>query len=356
VYAVHTQAQAQPRIVPFDFGTLTIPDGVYSMDWYKKDLLSLQKIEYLGRFQEYEHYLLVTQRNVYQGLLDGQGNFTLIEATGITGPLEEITFAQCTEDASTVLIGGITQLNRAFLGQLYLLPGSEKKLPNFSGITYQYVQNLAEQYTRRPQKMVLWGEDIFLLTAQGEVELYEKQSGTFNFAGFLGLEETILDMELLGNVLCILTNTKAYSLDLRNRNVGVSLQTHFQHNKITADWAVAEKPLHLTKHGQLLMAHFPHSLLVWEIKEGKFANPKTLIAETASEPCNFQVVAVGEALYIANQQKIYLWSRRNLESQESLSPWLTISANIGQLFLSLDSKHLIYLSQDGEVGAIAIQP
>ncbi|MBU1558156.1 hypothetical protein KKC45_04310, partial [Patescibacteria group bacterium] len=163
---------AKNRISTVTLKNLKVPDGVYDITWYKKDLHEIKHMEYLGKYKNYDHFFIVTQKNLYQALVDKFGNFTLIDTTGITSPLKEVSFAKLSEDASTISCGGITQLGRTFLAQIDLVPGNDKKLPGFSGITYQYVQNMKEQYIRRPQKMVTWGEQVYILTFKGTLELY----------------------------------------------------------------------------------------------------------------------------------------------------------------------------------------
>lgn len=342
---------AEERIQSFSFSSIEVPDGIESLEWYKKDLKNIVQMVSLGQWNGKSLYFIQTPKNIYQALVDDSAKCTLIPATNVTSPIQNITFCSLSEDNSTVILGGINSLQRAFIATLDLIAG--KETPYFIGTTYSYVQDLQEQLIRKPSKILQRGDSYYVLTQNNQVEIYEKANSRFIFAGNLQLPEgKVLDIALVEPVLWVLGENKIYSLDLRNRVLGNSVQTHFNQNHV--DWNVIfpDKPIKLSSVNNVLFLHFPKQLDCFSGSVELGIHHKILLASDYKVDMGYQIQASREMFYIAANKQLYCVSKNDLSKVGMLATWKTVSPDICQLFLSKDAKELYYLSQDGEVGAI----
>jgi len=341
----------ETRIQTFQFNNILIPDGIESKEWYKNDLKHIVQMESLGQWNEQNYYIIRTKNNIYQALIDSQDICTLIPATNVTGPIQEISYCQLSEDGTTLICGGINFLQRAFFATLDLIAG--KGMPHFTGATFTYVQDMKEQYNRKPQKILQRGDQYFLLTKTNDLEIYEKTNGKFLYAGNLTLPDSkIKDTEILDSILWIVGNNKLYSLDLRNITMGYSVQNHFQQNKTEWDIAFPEEPTCLTKNHNTIFLHFPQQLHAFNGSPELGIHHRTLINTEKKINLGFQIQTSNTSYYITAHKQLYTVNKNNLTQHGSLPIWKTVHPDICQLFLSQDNKELYYLSQDGEVGAI----
>ena len=353
LYWINCASEKQSRTQRLHFTKLQVPDGIHTLPWYREDLQQIAQWEYLGQHQQNLRYLIVTKSNIYQALVDSAGNTTLIEATGITGPVKSISFCDVSPDGTTAICGGITALGRAFFAQLYLLPGKDKTLPRFSGITYQYVQNLREQHICRPRKIITWGEHIYILNFKGEIELYEKSMGSFHFGGEIRMvNEPVLDMELVHSTLCLLSGRKVYCLDLKIRSLGTSLQTHFAQNRIASSWEFTTLPQSLTRYDENFFIHFPRQLSFFKVQEGTLSAHRILIESQQVVNAGFQIAHHKNIFYIAGNKRLYKFTGNELARPGESKPWHTLNTNVCKLFCDPENQALYYLSRDGEVGAL----
>ena len=351
IYKVSCTKNNESRIQPFSFENIEIIGGIYDKEWYKKDLADIQKIKFLDRINNRERYLIITQKNIYQAIIE-KDTIKLVESMQVTGPIKQIYFSHLSQDNSTLYCGGVSKLNRTFLAELLLLPESKQnKYPTFSGSIYNYVQNIRTQYIRRPKKIISRGNIVYILNYKGQIEAYEKVLGSFSFSGGIKLNSKILDISLIDNTLCLLTKNQLYCLNLSMQEIGTSLQSHFDKNNIPKILKSKIVPVKLTKNKEFLFVHFPKILQCLKIKNSSIEKESLLVNSDNIIQAGFHIIKGSKGdFYIAANKKLFKYTKLQIFKEKLQKPWLTIDTNICQLFY--DKGVIYYLSRDGQIGGI----